>query len=77
VDRQFEHTALRRIEWARETLAALRTLQDEPSTENFIAFHELHARHLRAQGEPERAERAAERARRLREAGRRPPATRW
>ena len=67
VDRRVEQKAARRIEWARETLAGLRALREEPSRENLIAFHELHARHLRAQGQPELADRADERARRLRE----------
>jgi hypothetical protein len=67
VDREVEQKTARRIGWARETLAALRALRDEPSTENLIAFHELHAQHLRAQGQPGPAGRAEERARRLRE----------
>jgi hypothetical protein len=74
VDHEVEQTTARRIERASETLAALSALRAEPSSENVIAFHELHARHLRAQGESERADRADERARRLREGRRTSPA---
>jgi hypothetical protein len=59
--------------WARETLAALSAIRGEPSSKNLIAFHELHARHLRAQGQPERADRADERAQRLRKSRPSPP----
>jgi hypothetical protein len=52
-----------RIARARETLAALLVLDRDPSLENIAAFHELHARHLREDGEFELADRADQRAR--------------
>jgi hypothetical protein len=73
VDREVEQTTARRTEWASETLAALSALREDPSSENLIAFHELHARHLREQGRPERADRADERAQRLRKGRPSPP----
>jgi len=52
-----------RIRQARETLAAIdRIYGQPPSAENVIAFHELHARHLRELGDEQGAARADERA---------------
>jgi hypothetical protein len=56
-----------RIARARETLAALLLLDRNPTRENIAAFHELHARHLREDGEFELAARADDRARAVRQ----------
>jgi hypothetical protein len=56
-----------RVARARETLAALRVLEENPSRENIAAFHELHAQHLREDGEFELAVRADARARAVRQ----------
>lgn len=59
-------TAEVRIRRARETLAILDQLLREPNAQNVAALHELHARHLREQGDDEGAARADERAARAR-----------
>jgi len=52
----------RRIERARETLAALATLNADPTPENVAELHRVHAKHLREDGDLERAARAEDRA---------------
>jgi hypothetical protein len=61
-DPEVEKRTTARIERARETLAMLRVLSQEPSHGNIAALHELHARHLRELGDYERADRADDRA---------------
>ena len=61
-ERGLELTAGARIRRARETLAILDLLVREPTAENVVALHELHARHLREQGDDDGAGRADERA---------------
>jgi hypothetical protein len=56
------HTVQRRIRHAKQTAAVLDRLLREPTLDNVVAFHELHARHLRASGDEDGAARADERA---------------
>jgi hypothetical protein len=51
-----------RITQARETLAAIRTLQQNPTREAIAAYHRRHARHLRTESRYEMADRAEARA---------------
>ena len=67
-DRDVEERIEARLERARQTLAMMELLREQPSHENIAAFHELHARHLRELGEDERADRADGRARAVRDA---------
>jgi hypothetical protein len=62
-DRDVEERIEARLRRARETLAMMQALTQEPSHKNIAAFHELHARHLRELGEYARADRVDERAR--------------
>jgi sulfite oxidase len=57
-----EAVPAQRVRRAGETLAAVRLLQDNPSPANAVAFHVLHARHLREVGDEQAAARADERA---------------
>ena len=56
----------RQIRHARETAALLERLRSDPTPQDVIAFHELHARHLRELGDEDAAARADERADRAR-----------
>ena len=57
-----KQTPERRIRRARETTDVLKGLLREPTQEKVVAFHELHARHLRELGDEVAAARAEERA---------------
>ena len=54
--------AQRRIERARETQAAVARAMSDPSPENRAALHQLHADHLREDGDAEGAAEAEARA---------------
>jgi hypothetical protein len=62
IDREVEEQTARRIEMAAETLAAIRRLREERSSETIAQFHELHARHMRERGDVAAADRADRRA---------------
>jgi hypothetical protein len=61
-----------RIRQSGETLDALDRISREPSPENIVALHELHARHMHELGDEEAAVRALERAERARRLSRPP-----
>jgi hypothetical protein len=61
-----ESIRARRIRHARETTAALERVRSDPTPDNVVALHELHARHLCELGDEESGARAAERADRVR-----------
>jgi hypothetical protein len=61
-DRDLEERTKARLKRAKETLAMVQIVRQEPSHKNIAAFHELHASHLRELGEYERADRVDERA---------------
>jgi len=60
-----EDSTRRRIRQARETRAALARIEADRSRENIAAYHRLHARHLRENGDPARAAEAVARAERV------------
>jgi hypothetical protein len=57
-----EKTAQGRIRRARETAAVLERVLREPTPENIVALHELHALHSRELGDKDAAARADERS---------------
>jgi len=64
-----------RIARARETHAALEEIRASPNPENIAALHRLHAKHLREDGDHDRATKADARAKRAEEASSRSPDT--
>jgi len=72
LDDEVEPFSQQRIRRARETVAALDRMAREHSAESVVAFHDVHARHLREVGDEPGAVRAEERARCVRELYQRP-----
>lgn len=60
-----EDSSARRIRQARETRAALARIEADRSPENIAAYHRLHARHLRENGDLAAAAEAEARAARV------------
>jgi hypothetical protein len=60
-----DETRERQIKRAEETQAVLARIDQDPSPENIVALHRLHAAHLREAGDLVRAERSEARAQRV------------